>query len=278
MENMGEEQIATLHFEYDEITGDTTQHHVSEMPVMVNVRPEIEPKPLPNEEVAQSVLLLKAAQARQEAVRAADKGKYETASSMLREVAKSIDDSQIVSSELKEERDALIEQATKMEKGATEYDEFSRKTMATQAFFTMTSRHDDTVMLRQREQLRQESKDLARETLDQPLKAIHEDEEDIVRIPGTTPTHVRWKDKTFPLQGDIIRLGRSSHNEIVLDERGISRFHGQIKRERDKLFFEDLGSTNGTTIAGKQLQGIHELSVGDVVYLCDERLVFLGAE
>jgi hypothetical protein len=276
MESMGEEQIATLRFEYDEITGDTTQHHVSEMPVMVNVRPEIEPKPLPNEEVAQSVLLLKAAQARQEAVKAADKGKYESASSMLRDVAKSIDESQIMSDELKEERNALIEQATKMDQGATAYDEFSRKTMATQAFFTMTSRHDDTVMLRHREQLRQEGKDAARETLDKPMKAIPEEEDDVLRIPGTPPTHVRWKDKTFVLRGDIIRLGRSSHNEIVLDERGISRFHGQIKRDGDKLILEDLGSTNGTTIAGKQLQGTHELSVGDVIYLCDERLVFVG--
>ncbi|MDQ7023976.1 MAG: VWA domain-containing protein [Anaerolineae bacterium] len=285
MADLGEEQIATLRFEYDEISGETTQHHINEMSVMVNVKSEIESPSLPNKEVAQSVLLLKAAQARQEAVTAADKGHYEAASGLLREVANSIDASQIINNELKEERDALIEQAKKMEKGATGYDDYSRKTMSTQAFFTRTNRHDDTMMLRHREQQReaansnrvpQDANDLARKTLHKPTKAIHDHKEEILRLPGIVPTHVQWKDKTFLLKGDIIRLGRSSHNEIVLDERGVSRWHGQIKREGDKLLLEDLGSTNGTTIDGEQIEGIHELSVGDVVYLCDERLVFLG--
>jgi Ca-activated chloride channel family protein len=277
MASMGEEQIATLHFEYDEITGDTTKHHINEMPVMVNVKSDREPKPLPNEEVAQSVLLLKAAQARQEAVRAADKGEYEAASSMLREVAKSIDESQIINPELKEERDALVEQAEKMTQGAPAYDDYSRKTMSTQAFFTMTNRHENTVTLRQREHQRQEDKegkDPARETLDKPIKAVNPEDENIERQPGVVPTHLQWKGKTFVLKGDIIRLGRSSHNEIVIDERGVSRFHSQIRRDGDKLLLEDLGSTNGTTIAGNPVQNPHELSVGDVVYLCDERLVF----
>ena len=173
--------------------------------------------------------------------------------------------------------------------------------MATQAFFTKTNRHDDTVMLRHREHMRQENENNegsenmenndesiemretvspAKETLNKPVKAVADwqEAEGIVKMPGTPPTHVKWKDKTFLLKGDIIRLGRSSHNEIMIDERGVSRFHGQIRRDKDKLVLEDLGSTNGTTIAGEQLHGSHELSVGDVVYLCDERLIFLGGE
>ena len=121
MDSIGETEIATLRFEYDEITGDTTKHHVNEMPVLINVRGAHEPKPLPNEEVAQSVLLLRAAQARQDAVKAADNGKYDEASEMLRRAAQSIDESQVINEELKEERDALLEQATKMDKGASAF-------------------------------------------------------------------------------------------------------------------------------------------------------------
>jgi pSer/pThr/pTyr-binding forkhead associated (FHA) protein len=60
----------------------------------------------------------------------------------------------------------------------------------------------------------------------------------------------------------------------VVDEKGVSRFHGQIRRVAGRLYFEDLGSTNGTTVDGKQIKEPYQLSVGDIVYLCDEKLVF----
>jgi Ca-activated chloride channel homolog len=274
MDSIGETQIATLRFDYDEITDGGTQHHTKSFDVMVNVKAPAEFDALPNPDVAQSVLLLKAAQARQEAVKAADHGDYTHASQVLREMAKTIGDSQVMSPQLNEEKDALIEQAERMDKGAAAYNEYSRKTMSTQAFYTMTSRHDDTVMLRFREQQREQPQN-AKQTLEREVSAVEEDGATIIpKEEGVPPTHMHWKDKSFELKGEIMRLGRSSHNEIVIDEKGVSRFHGQIRRTNGKVFFEDLGSTNGTTVDGKQIKQPYELSVGDVVFLCDEKLVF----
>jgi Ca-activated chloride channel family protein len=275
MDSLGETQIAVLRFEYDEISESGTKRQTKSFDVMVNVKAPAEFDVLPNPDVAQSVLLLKAAQARQEAVKAADHGDYTHASQVLRDMAKTIVESQVMSIQLKEEKDALIEQADRMDKGAAAYNEYSRKTMSTQAFYTMTSRHDDTVMLRLREQQREQS-DNVKATLEKEISAVQEEDGPTVvpKEEGVPPTHMQWKGQSFELKGDIIRLGRSSHNEIVIDEKGVSRFHGQIRRMNGKYFFEDLGSTNGTTVDGKQIKQPYELSIGDVVFLCDEKLVF----
>jgi hypothetical protein len=264
LKDIGQRQIAMLRFEYDEILPDNrTEHRVWELPVIVNVAPEGEQPQLANPAVHQSVLLLKAAQARRDAVQAADRGEYQTASQILRDVAQQIDDSQLTNDKLDEEKSALSQQADEVEKGSAAYDDYSRISMSTQAFYTMTDRHDGTVVLRQRE----------RERAPKPPSG-----HPVEKKPGITPTQVTWNDQTFPLMGDLIRLGRSSHNEIIIRAHGVSRFHCQIKREDDKLILEDLGSTNGTTIGGLPLHGTHMLSVGDEVHLCDEVLVFHAGE
>jgi Ca-activated chloride channel homolog len=266
LQNIGETKIAQLRFEYDEITGERSQHHLSEMDVMVNIRPAGEAPRLADPDVEQSVLLLKAAQARQDAVKSADKGNYNSASMTLRQVAEAIDKAGVKNDQLREERDALLTQAQQMDRGSQQYDEYSRKTMATQAFYTMTSRHSDTVMLRFREQLRKQS--------DDAINKATQETGSIDKQPGVTPTHLGYKDQVWELKGDIMRVGRASHNEIVINEKGVSRFHCQIKREGDKLMLEDVGSTNGTTLAGERITTPHALSVGDEIYLCDEKLIF----
>jgi len=273
LDTIGEAKIASLRFDYDEITGSTTTHHTQEFPVNVNVRANPE-RSLPNEEVAQSVLLLQAANARRDAVKAADKGDYKHASQVLRDVAQSIDESQVLNDQLREEKDALLEQATKMDKGAEAYNEYSRKTMSTQALYTMTSRHDDTVMLRLREHQRKAKNSDKKETMEHEATQGTTGATVVPREKGVPPKFLKHKDKFYALDKEIIRIGRSSHNEIVIDEKGVSRFHGQIRLVDGKVIFEDLGSTNGSTVDGKSVEEPYELSVGDVVFMCDEKLVF----
>ncbi|MGB1241507.1 MAG: FHA domain-containing protein [Chitinophagales bacterium] len=50
--------------------------------------------------------------------------------------------------------------------------------------------------------------------------------------------------KTFNLEKPI-RIGRSPHNDIVLNDRGVSREHASIVFEADKTLLKD-SSTNGT--------------------------------
>lgn len=265
LKTIGECKIAKLRFEYDEITGSRSQHHISEMDVLVNIRQEDVDPALRDPEVTRSVLLLKAAQARQQAVKDADKGDYAHASQVLRAIADEISAANIENEHLQEERDALMAQAKQMERGAQSYDEYSRKTMVTQAFYTQTARHEETIMLRLREQQRQ--------TMEQPVVAAEEKLPE--KQPGIVPTHVTWNERTFELKGELIRIGRAQHNEIILNEKGISRFHCQIRREGDKLILEDLNSTNGTLVAGERITAPYVLSAGDVIYLCDEKLIFV---
>ncbi|MEO1162390.1 MAG: FHA domain-containing protein [Chloroflexota bacterium] len=277
LEKTGQTDIATLRFEYDEIEGDKTTHHIDEFPVSVNIIEPEDVNPSANEDVQASVLLLQAANARREAVNAADRGLYDRASSVLREAAQSISDSQILSSELQEEELALREQADKLEKGASSYDQYSRKTMSTQALYTMTSRHDDTMMLRRREHERDGKTNKPEErviTSEQQIPTTTGDHTAIPPQKGVPPTHVTYKDKVYTLDSDLMRIGRASQNEIVIDEKGVSRFHAEIRKNGDKVLIEDLDSTNGSTIDGKPLKDSHELSIGDVVFVCDEKLVF----
>ena len=89
-----------------------------------------------------------------------------------------------------------------------------------------------------------------------------------------TPTHLIWRDQTFALAGDLIRLGRSEHNEIQIDGGGISRFHCQLKREGDQMLIEDVGSTNGTFLRGQIIADPTIIRAGDEIFLCEEKLTF----
>lgn len=266
----GQKQIALLRFEYDELKEEKTEHRVIELPITLVVHDPVESNDIivVNPEVTQSVLLLQAAQTRREAVDAADIGEFKTAANMLREMATHIADSQFTDPKLLEEQVALREQAKEIEKGATRYDKQSRKSMSTQALYSMVGRHDHTVQLRDREKLRQTA------SSEQVNPAHVNEAAQVTRRKGITPTHVNWGTQTFELKGDLIRIGRSQHNEIVILAKGVSRFHCQISRKDEKLLIEDTGSTNGTMIDGVLIKKPHQLSVGDVVYICDEKLIF----
>lgn len=270
---IGQRRIATLHFTYDELSETGTQRRTWELPVHVNIQADAQRALPANVEVQRSVLLLRAAQARKSAVDAADHGRYQEASQVLRSVISQIDEAGLnTDAQMADERQALSRQADEIEQGAARYDEYSRKTMSTQAFYTMTSRHDETMVLRVREAQRKTGGQPSVPS-DQPLTPTGVT--GVVRKPGVMPTHVRWQGNVYPLRGDIIRIGRSNHNEIVISVKGVSRFHCQLRRVNDQFILEDVGSTNGTVVNGVNLIEQHTLSVGDEVRLCDERLLFV---
>jgi len=58
-----------------------------------------------------------------------------------------------------------------------------------------------------------------------------------------------YLDRKMHLDPDrILRIGRDSSCEIVLDERTVSRVHAEIRREGDKIHILDLDSTNGIQV------------------------------
>jgi Ca-activated chloride channel family protein len=318
-EGIGRQQILNLRFEYDEVENMTSKRRVYEQPVMLQVVDSsgVDIAPF-NREVRRSVLLLKAAQARRNAVEMADKGLYSKASIFLRDALKAIDEAGFKDPQLTDEHTALQKQAAALDDGAANYDEYSRKLMSAQAYYTMSSRHEDTMVLRVRENERESSSKLSsiERTLskrdegasgllpedkvqtnefydtpgsapvDVPLSSpsapasspkAPESSPAFVNKTGPTPRHAKWQTKIFPLQGDVIRIGRSNDNDIVLPIKGVSRFHAELHRRNGQLMLVDKGSTNGTFCNGQTISsGGHILVVvGDVAQFCDEKLEFL---
>jgi len=58
---------------------------------------------------------------------------------------------------------------------------------------------------------------------------------------------------SFELSGPQVRIGRNGLNELTLDQGFISQFHGVIRLGPDGIHYQDLGSTNGSTLDGKRL-------------------------
>ncbi|GAO35528.1 signal peptide protein [Sulfuricella sp. T08] len=63
-----------------------------------------------------------------------------------------------------------------------------------------------------------------------------------------------------------ITIGRWSGNDIHLDDPGVSKEHAVIHTVGNDHIFEDLGSTNGSTISGSRITK-HILQNGDVIEL-----------
>ncbi len=74
--------------------------------------------------------------------------------------------------------------------------------------------------------------------------------------------------ESYPITGEIT-VGRELDCAIRLNSPHVSRYHAKIRPHRDELIIEDLGSSNGTFVNGKQISGQHNLMVGDKVTFDD---------
>jgi hypothetical protein len=68
---------------------------------------------------------------------------------------------------------------------------------------------------------------------------------------------------------DGATLGRSDHAEIRVDDPFASSAHARIFQRGDFMHVEDMGSTNGTYLNGRQLRGPERLKVADVIRIGD---------
>ncbi len=69
------------------------------------------------------------------------------------------------------------------------------------------------------------------------------------------------------LAGRAIRLGRDPRNDIVLDDKSVSRFHAEVRPEGDRYVIVDLKSRNGVWVNGQQAKGKVALTLGTPVTL-----------
>jgi hypothetical protein len=68
----------------------------------------------------------------------------------------------------------------------------------------------------------------------------------------------------YRIEKPIINIGRQLSNDIIVEDKRVSRYHAQIKYQSDGQFaIFDLGSTNGITINGTPHMRQHVLRNGD---------------
>lgn len=79
--------------------------------------------------------------------------------------------------------------------------------------------------------------------------------------------------KHFPLRKSIVNIGRLIENDLVLDDRHISRRHAQVRAQQGRFKLIDLQSTVGTIVNGKRIKE-HVLRPGDVITLARIELIY----
>ncbi len=77
------------------------------------------------------------------------------------------------------------------------------------------------------------------------------------------PKEERLKTK-IAIEKSVITIGRSSENDLVLNNIKVSRKHARLEKTGNEWFIEDLQSSNGTFINGKKIERA-KLSAKDVI-------------
>lgn len=84
-------------------------------------------------------------------------------------------------------------------------------------------------------------------------------------------------DRTVDLDSPIVRLGRALDNDIILEDRQVSRHHAQLRRRYGRYILQDLGSTGGTTVNGFPVQEI-VLRPGDLISFSGVDVIYAESE
>jgi pSer/pThr/pTyr-binding forkhead associated (FHA) protein len=69
-------------------------------------------------------------------------------------------------------------------------------------------------------------------------------------------------------------VGRGVSDDIALSDPRASRRHSQITRQGGQYILVDLGSSNGTLVNNRRIQGSYVLKEGDVITLGETEMVF----
>src|SRR5262245_59518150 len=84
--------------------------------------------------------------------------------------------------------------------------------------------------------------------------------------------------KTFrqDIKIEGMSIGRSSSNDLVLEDPGVSRSHARIARFPEGFFLLDAGGKNGTFVNERRIASPTLLRTGDIVRIGSSTLTFNG--
>ena len=75
--------------------------------------------------------------------------------------------------------------------------------------------------------------------------------------------------RAFPIDGAGITLGRGNDADIRVDDQFASSHHARVFPRGRFVYIEDMGSTNGTYLNGKQLKRPEQLRASDSIRIGD---------
>lgn len=73
--------------------------------------------------------------------------------------------------------------------------------------------------------------------------------------------------QSLSLSAHPIILGRSQQCDLLIEDEWVSRRHCQVWTENQRIWVQDLGSTNGTFVDGQQIRQIVNLNLGQRIQL-----------
>ncbi len=79
---------------------------------------------------------------------------------------------------------------------------------------------------------------------------------------------LKFSGREMSVGAGMTTVGRTSDNGISFpDDSNVSRYHAEIETREDDYWVKDLGSSNGTTVGGKRVEGEMLLKDGDEIVL-----------
>lgn len=73
-------------------------------------------------------------------------------------------------------------------------------------------------------------------------------------------------------------VGRSSECDIMLLDPEVSRRHARFDAQNEVVYVSDVGSSNGTFLNERRLDGSIEVRAGDIIDVGGTRLTFVGQQ
>lgn len=96
-----------------------------------------------------------------------------------------------------------------------------------------------------------------------------------VQIPPAWLTLIKpSKGQPMLIDRPEIRIGRHNTNDIIVNERRVSRFHAEVKYERGQFMLYDLSSVNGVLLNGAPIRRAVALQDRDIVGICGYEFIF----
>ena len=83
-----------------------------------------------------------------------------------------------------------------------------------------------------------------------------------------------FKGRIFALSQDEMVIGRRKESNILLDSNSVSGRHCMIRKEGNRYFVRDLGSTNGTRLNGRDVNVDLRLRPKDLLQVGAVELIF----